>query len=452
VELEKANHPRSSRLIALTPGPSADAYEYSSTASDYKNARSLINWFENSSEGRSGSNQSNSINISGYYAPAGGNIGQSSTKEASQNFKTHAAQFQSDNQSHAQNLAHFAKWASQTLTDAWSKCMEQRSFIVSIRRTPSEDKFWILMRFNPIGTQYKVKVARILTEGVSCQDSTNFEVGPADVPIHCTITKTEGGSVAIKADTQAYPDSQFSVSYPSKILGVDEPKEPLPIATVKPFDTPGGASQTFTCPDGMFVTSCTSILSPSGSSVCVNSIQQDGHACTFGGCNQVKGQQWRTNVICAKLKRTETVSVDSAPGASPFVSCPAKLQALSCTSIQIPSGSVECPTIIKDGTTCEFDARSRCAEGTYRTTVICGDAEITASQYGTTPDAPQTQRCDNGFVSSCDSSQETTGSLSCVTGISQSKPARCTFGGCGIQAANNVDKGYRTRMVCAVPR
>jgi hypothetical protein len=26
VELEKANHPRSSRLIALTPGPSADAY------------------------------------------------------------------------------------------------------------------------------------------------------------------------------------------------------------------------------------------------------------------------------------------------------------------------------------------------------------------------------------------------------------------------------------------
>ena len=27
MELEKANHPRSSRLIALTPGPSADAYE-----------------------------------------------------------------------------------------------------------------------------------------------------------------------------------------------------------------------------------------------------------------------------------------------------------------------------------------------------------------------------------------------------------------------------------------
>ena len=69
----------------------------------------------------------------------------------------------------------------------------------------------------------------------------------------------------------------------------------------KIIDNVGGIQQKYKCESPMKVLSCRTYLIPTGNAVCGTEISSDGTACAFAGCNQVNGQNYRTEIICGGL-------------------------------------------------------------------------------------------------------------------------------------------------------
>lgn len=66
-------------------------------------------------------------------------------------------------------------------------------------------------------------------------------------------------------------------------------------------DTQGGSQQTYRCPAGMKMLSCTEVMVPSGDSICSATVGSDGASCTYGFCGVRPGQQYRVTAICGEV-------------------------------------------------------------------------------------------------------------------------------------------------------